>query len=296
MGSWNATCSITKLPITEGEEIVLFITISQMRDYLNFGNVDPELFHPLTGPFYGTYNDYGSIALNPDYKEYHDAIFAAVMSHISGDLAETPKDVPQSIEDLLLLIVRSHAHGPMKTQLNTVMMHAHPWKVMVDDQADTEYRWWSHIDPENPTRPGPYNEPAEYTYKTYYEALLDFQREKITEISQDPELGKSAFDDMKIYHALSNLFRTGGVAVTPIFHEMLNQSIPAPYIRPELVNFLLTKELASLGLFTWIPVSHQHDDYYQKYMKVLGLISDIVATKNKYGGDLDDDYFDEDEL
>lgn len=64
MGCWNGTCGVSQLPIKWGDEIVLFILFNRHP----LGNIvsggycySDTIFHPISAPIFGKYNDYGSI-------------------------------------------------------------------------------------------------------------------------------------------------------------------------------------------------------------------------------------------
>jgi hypothetical protein len=61
MGCWNKTCMVSNLHITAGQEVVVFLLKEENRNnnydycYIN------SYFVPCLLPFYGKYNDYGSV-------------------------------------------------------------------------------------------------------------------------------------------------------------------------------------------------------------------------------------------
>ena len=71
MGSWNATCGVTQLPIKEGDRVVLVPLVVKNHDFLSrsplsgSGSVDNDLIaQPFTLPLLGAYNGYGGISLS----------------------------------------------------------------------------------------------------------------------------------------------------------------------------------------------------------------------------------------
>lgn len=54
MGSWNETCSASRLPVVHGDEVVWVALIQRP-------GVPDQDFIPLGVPFFGTYNDYGGV-------------------------------------------------------------------------------------------------------------------------------------------------------------------------------------------------------------------------------------------
>lgn len=70
MGSWNATCGITQLPITNGARVVLFPLVVKQQDFMardaltGSGCTDNNLIaQPLALPIYGTYDGAGGISV-----------------------------------------------------------------------------------------------------------------------------------------------------------------------------------------------------------------------------------------
>ena len=73
MGSWNATCGVTQLPIKEGDRVVLVPLVVKNHDFLSrsplsgSGSVDNDLIaQPFTLPLLGAYNGYGGISFDDD--------------------------------------------------------------------------------------------------------------------------------------------------------------------------------------------------------------------------------------
>lgn len=72
MGCWNETDALTKLPIHYGEEIVFFVLDTLPERYHSPSrSLNEDLYSPVGLPFYGTYDDYGSVKLNEDKSAYH---------------------------------------------------------------------------------------------------------------------------------------------------------------------------------------------------------------------------------
>lgn len=68
MGSWNASCGVTQLPITAGDRVVLIPLIVKQPDFLardNLGGTGSAsndcIAQPFSLPIAGTYDDYGGI-------------------------------------------------------------------------------------------------------------------------------------------------------------------------------------------------------------------------------------------
>lgn len=72
MGSWNATCGVTQLPIRERTPVVLFPLVVKQQDFLardtlsGSGSSENDLIaQPLSLPLYGTYDGYGGAETDP---------------------------------------------------------------------------------------------------------------------------------------------------------------------------------------------------------------------------------------
>lgn len=67
MGCWNITCAISNLPINYNDRVVAFVIEGETNDLpLGLGFTEPDLyFKPVTLPYFGVYNEYGSLR---DYK------------------------------------------------------------------------------------------------------------------------------------------------------------------------------------------------------------------------------------
>lgn len=71
MGSWYGTCGVTQLPLV-GEEIVCLPIVQRKTTYSGsdfcYGN---EIWEPCGIPMFGTYDDYGRIALDDGQEQVH---------------------------------------------------------------------------------------------------------------------------------------------------------------------------------------------------------------------------------
>lgn len=61
MGCWNTTCGISGLPIYHGEEVVVFLLVENDLSFMKDFVWSDTYFEPCLLPFYGQYNDYGSV-------------------------------------------------------------------------------------------------------------------------------------------------------------------------------------------------------------------------------------------
>lgn len=82
MGSWNATCGVSSLPIHRGDDVVLFILESRDRDAIKgsgyyYANYCYEV---ATLPLYGKYNESGGL------YDIEDKNISSVLSHLKYKL------------------------------------------------------------------------------------------------------------------------------------------------------------------------------------------------------------------
>ena len=83
MGYWNETCNISKLPIFEGEEIVVIL----LREFNKAKESSPrtayptDKYTPLGFPIYGEYNDYGSIKNISNYEKVLEYLNTLKITH-----------------------------------------------------------------------------------------------------------------------------------------------------------------------------------------------------------------------
>jgi len=100
MGSWNATCGISQLPILAGEKIRVFVLkpVLHRERSPNMMCYPTDNYRTLGIPFIAEYNDYGSVTNieeNYNTKIIHDEL---------SKLAVLPKDKPFTIGDAVAYI------------------------------------------------------------------------------------------------------------------------------------------------------------------------------------------------
>lgn len=63
MGCWNGTCGLSQMSINHGDEVVGFILVPEEKMTPDCGGYcyADEMWQPIPVPFYGKYDDYGSI-------------------------------------------------------------------------------------------------------------------------------------------------------------------------------------------------------------------------------------------
>lgn len=115
MGCWNATCSISGLPIGYQDEVYAAIVAIDQEPINNCGPT--AVAFPIAPMFAGTYNDYGSV-------ESDDTEIGAAIR-----IANTCLKTSHSQEDMLGVIVQGDAKyvrlGHYKTRLGLWIAHKH---------------------------------------------------------------------------------------------------------------------------------------------------------------------------
>lgn len=105
MGSWNATCGITQLPITAGQRIVAIPLVVKQHDFLardslsGTGSCDNNrIAEPLALPLFGKYDGYGGVKLDKNQlgATYLNELFMGLVS--SGKLLEHPGSTPKPVK------------------------------------------------------------------------------------------------------------------------------------------------------------------------------------------------------
>lgn len=117
MGSWNATCGITQLPILAGDRVVAIPLVIKQHDFLSRDSLagsgcssNDVIAQPFALPVAGEYDDYGGIRLDggQDATTYLNALFeklvktGRLMTHPSGK----PTPVKKVKKDLFELLTR----------------------------------------------------------------------------------------------------------------------------------------------------------------------------------------------
>lgn len=104
MGCWNGTCGLTQTPINSGDEIVLFPLASNVfapKSLSGAGCCYPhDVYHPLTMPVFGKYNDYGGIEEIEGNTENYTKFFQALDIKSSAEEFDEKVDF-NSLESIL---------------------------------------------------------------------------------------------------------------------------------------------------------------------------------------------------
>lgn len=132
MGSWNATCGMSQLPIHSGNKVKLvFLKKSPYFEDSSFGNgfcYANRLFAPFYTPISGKYNDYGSLKNidDPDDKHFNNILKALNME----------KDDYDSFEELITDISRQEI-----PDLGFVFIHEDLYYKCIAINGKRQYGW-----------------------------------------------------------------------------------------------------------------------------------------------------------
>jgi hypothetical protein len=148
MGSWNETDALTKLPILEDEEIVLFVLGGQSTEFVEPDRfIAEEAYQPIGLPFYGQYDGYGSIILDPEKAEYHQEF---INKRITEPSITNPEEFFEAFTEESL---GSAWRGGVYTQM---MVRKSGWETLLQAIGDTQK---------------PYDAPK--TWREHYTDLVD---------------------------------------------------------------------------------------------------------------------------
>lgn len=259
MGCWNETDALTKLPILEGDEIVLFVLGSAPERFFTADRyLREESWQPIGLPFYGTYDDYGSIDLDPEKVDYHNGVLKGFEGSAT---AETPADLLESISHGK---IGSTWHGGV---YSTMSVRREGWEAMLEVVANRRARYGSPM-----------------TYREHIEDILD--RYSDLKKGTDPYSaesfvkGQMIIDDLFIsgfWHPLSHYFTDGINAEN----------------KENVVRLILTNRLLSSLRLGWTPqFGGGSQDMELELTEMLANVAlkDIETMKKRYD---DEDEYDE---
>lgn len=105
MGSWNATCGVTQLPIQAGTPVVLFPLVIKQHDFLardtlaGTGSTSNDLVaQPFALPLFGNYDSYGGVEgdeTEPGHRYFQELLEQLVAD---GTLMHTGNGNPKSVK------------------------------------------------------------------------------------------------------------------------------------------------------------------------------------------------------
>lgn len=105
MGSWNATCGVTQLPITEDQRVAVIPLVVKQHDFLErdtlagTGSCDNDrIAEPLALPLFGTYDGYGGVKL--DKNQLGTTYLAELCKGLAagGRLLENSSSTPKPVK------------------------------------------------------------------------------------------------------------------------------------------------------------------------------------------------------
>lgn len=105
MGSWNATCGVTQLPIFAGDRVVAIPLVVKQHDFLSRDSLtgsgsssNDVIAQPFALPVVGKYNDYGGVALDDDQLgvTYLNDLFGKLVK--TGRLMTHPSGKPTPVK------------------------------------------------------------------------------------------------------------------------------------------------------------------------------------------------------
>jgi hypothetical protein len=154
MGSWYGTCGVTQLPLV-GEDIVCLPIVQCKTTYSGsdfcYNN---EVWEPCGIPMFGTYDDYGRIALDPGQDQVH--LFNAGMLGQSlvdyeGDsrIEAVDKDFIMGLEEWQEAIHEEHLHvqshgyvdmKQIKKAVGRMFILKRVWDTLVNEYPAPNYR------------------------------------------------------------------------------------------------------------------------------------------------------------
>lgn len=124
MGSWNATCALSHLPIEPGESVVQLILAKSPYDTgVDLGYYTSDFWYPRTLPLFGTYGDYGKVDLGKSESSFVKQIIAGFKVDGIGFELNTWDELEEAFHDCKVKIDKNHLsriahHSRMKFYLD----------------------------------------------------------------------------------------------------------------------------------------------------------------------------------
>lgn len=145
MGCWNQTCSLTNLPITAGDEIVLIPLVENFGKPLVGLRYDTNDNYEVLGfPIYGKYNDYGGIE-NTSTNKYNFEFFQQLEMHeyVSYGKTDTSKPI-EFIPDKFETFLNDHIceestyiiYKDEVKNFNYMMVHKELYNKLIDEMGN----------------------------------------------------------------------------------------------------------------------------------------------------------------
>jgi hypothetical protein len=105
MGSWNATCGITQLPITDGQRVAVIPLVVKQQDFFERDTLagsgstsNTIIAEPFSLPLFGVYDGYGGVKLDKNQlgTAYLTEQFTGLVT--TGKLLEQPGGTPKPVK------------------------------------------------------------------------------------------------------------------------------------------------------------------------------------------------------
>lgn len=118
MGSWNATCALSNLPILPGEDVVqIILTKNPYDDGSVLGCSFSDFWFPRTLPLYGTYADYGRVDVQEEDEYFLTQILAGFkVDGIKLDHVVTWEDLQDSFHDGKVFVDKNYQSRSAKEE------------------------------------------------------------------------------------------------------------------------------------------------------------------------------------
>lgn len=267
MGCWNETDALTKLPIESGEKAVLFVlTYDFGQGTKPTGIFNTTKYIPVGLPFYGTYNDYGLLHLDPSYADYHSRFLDTLRG-----------DKPASIEEFFSTIKDRTSHTG--TPYVTMMVKQGIWEAMLQE--------FGSLTPYVPAGQ------VARTYREQYEEVFD-DYEKIV-AAHAALTDEEKQDPRKSVAVHTHLYRLGHSIFASSFWDSITLSMEngmTPELRENAIRLLLTDRLLEDIRRGWSPQfgAGSQEENYELHVKLAQLALDeadaaLKSWNESYGLD-----------
>ena len=251
MGCYNGTCSISNMPIFEGDKVV-FIPLMKVHENTVFNACYPtDNFIPFGFPFVGYYNDYGGL-YDIEISDVNRDFFKSLNFYFVGRDEEPYKKVKEyeNFEDFVndvlcsvegcyldvtdMDIMQSDLVKDGKTEVNYMMVHYYLYNALLSNMKNRK----------------PYKEDKTFEVLQTEKFIADFNKEldtlvkvKSKSISNYGEVDKAMQMLYKlIVHNLSNgIFNKGDSFYEGRWNYFIENMIEDENIREEIIKCAVDK-------------------------------------------------------
>lgn len=240
MGCWNETDALTRLAIREDEEIVLVVLESEMPRFFKAERfLSDTLYSPFGLPFYGTYDGYGSILLDPEKAEYHTRFMDVLKKHAhlmdhSGNpsLTSTPEPIASSPEEFLAKIAREDIKGPHGGVFTVVFFKHDIWTSLLEQMSRSTSYFYEY---------------GKVTYRENAERTLDSYDS--VSAPQDDE----AYRTIHVENERNEILRRLGFRSPGAIRDYLDSETVSDEVRENIIRMALTNSLLERLRIGWTP-------------------------------------------